>query len=123
MLGFAPGAPRKRSSAPSASSPGRPPAYVARFIAAFAATGEGRGLDPGLALTAAREAVLGSAWLAAATGEPMTDLARRVTSPNGTTQAGLEVLDPELPNLIDRTLAAATKRSGELAAEIRANNR
>jgi pyrroline-5-carboxylate reductase len=42
-----------------------------------------------------------------------------VTSPNGTTEAGLKVLDPELPGLIDRTLAAATRRSGEMAAEIR----
>jgi pyrroline-5-carboxylate reductase len=71
-----------------------------------------------LALTAAREAVLGSAWLAASTGEPMTDLARRVTSPKGTTEAGLKVLDRELPDLIDRTLAAATARSAEMKAEI-----
>jgi pyrroline-5-carboxylate reductase len=123
MLGFAPWCATEEEFGAIGFVAGSTPAYVARFIAAFAAAGEGRGLDPGLALTSAREAVLGSAWLAAATGEPMTDLARRVTSPNGTTQAGLEVLDPELPNLIDRTLAAATKRSGELAAEIRANNR
>jgi pyrroline-5-carboxylate reductase len=118
MLGFAPWCATEEEFGAIGFVAGSTPAYVARFIAAFAAAGEGRGLDPGLALTSAREAVLGSAWLAASTGEPMTDLARRVTSPNGTTQAGLEVLDPELPSLIDRTLAAATNRSGELAAEI-----
>jgi pyrroline-5-carboxylate reductase len=49
----------------------------------------------------------------------MAELARRVTSPNGTTEAGLKVLDGELHGLIDRTLAAATARSAELAAETR----
>ena len=62
---------------------------------------------------------VGSAWLAASSGEPMADLARRVTSPSGTTEAGLKVLDAELPGLVDRTLAAATARSAELAAETR----
>ena len=80
--------------------------------------GEGRGLDPDLALSAAREAVLGSAWLASASGEPMAALAQRVTSPNGTTEAGLKVLDADLPGLVDRTLAAASKRSAEMAAAI-----
>ncbi|GAA4017506.1 pyrroline-5-carboxylate reductase [Sphingomonas swuensis] len=119
MLGFAPWCASEEEFGAIGFVAGSTPAYVARFIAAFAAAGEGRGLDQGLALTAAREAVLGSAWLAAATGEPMEELARRVTSPNGTTEAGLKVLDPELGDLIDRTLAAATRRSAELAAEIK----
>jgi pyrroline-5-carboxylate reductase len=99
------------------SGPG--PAYVARFIAGLAEAGISRGLDPELALSVARETVFGSAWLAAATGEPMDDLVARVRSPGGTTQAGLEVLDAELPDLIDRTLAAASRRSAELAAAAR----
>jgi pyrroline-5-carboxylate reductase len=119
MLGFAPWCLSEEEFGAIGFVAGSTPAYVARFIAAFAAAGEGRGLDPGLALTAAREAVLGSAWLAASSGEPMTELARRVTSPKGTTEAGLKVLDAELPSLIDRTLAAATARSAELAAETR----
>jgi pyrroline-5-carboxylate reductase len=119
MLGFAPWCASEEEFGALGFVAGSTPAYVARFIAAFAAAGEGRGLDPGLALTAAREAVLGSAWLAASSGEPMADLARRVTSPRGTTEAGLKVLDAELPDLIDRTLAAATSRSAELAAETR----
>jgi pyrroline-5-carboxylate reductase len=118
MLGFAPWCASEDEFGALGFVAGSTPAYVARFIAAFAQAGEGRGLDPMLALTAAREAVLGSAWLAASTGEPMTDLARRVTSPKGTTEAGLKVLDRELPDLIDRTLAAATARSAEMKAEI-----
>lgn len=119
MLGFAPWCATEEEFGAIGFVAGSTPAYVARFIAAFAAAGEGRGLDPGLALTAAREAVFGSAWLATANGEPMADLARRVTSPKGTTEAGLKVLDAELPSLIDRTIGAATARSAELAAETR----
>jgi pyrroline-5-carboxylate reductase len=119
MLGFAPWCASEEEFGAIGFVAGSTPAYVARFIDAFAKAGEGRGLDPGLALTAAREAVLGSAWLGATTGEPMAELARRVTSPNGTTEAGLKVLDADLPGLVDRTLAAATRRSAEMAAEIR----
>jgi pyrroline-5-carboxylate reductase len=119
MLGFAPWCASEEEFGAIGFVAGSTPSYVARFIAAFAAAGEGRGLEPGLALTAAREAVLGSAWLAASSGEPMAELARRVTSPNGTTEAGLRVLDAELPGLVDRTLAAAAARSAELAAETR----
>jgi pyrroline-5-carboxylate reductase len=117
MLGFAPWCASEEEFGSVGFVSGSTPAYVARFIAAFAAAGEDRGLDPGLALTAAREAVLGSAWLAATTGEPLAELARRVTSPKGTTEAGLKVLDAELAGLIERTLAAARARSAELAAE------
>lgn len=99
------------------SGPG--PAYVARYIAALADAGQARGLDSQLALTVARETVFGSAWLAAATNETMDELVTRVRSPNGTTQAGLEVLDADLPGLIDRTLTAASRRSAELASAAR----
>jgi pyrroline-5-carboxylate reductase len=50
----------------------------------------------------------------------MEEIARRVTSPNGTTQAGLAVLDAELPRLIERVVEAAERRSAELAADARA---
>jgi pyrroline-5-carboxylate reductase len=98
---------------------GAGPAYVARFIAALAAAGEAKGLQPQLALTIARETVLGTGWLAASTGEAMEEIVRRVKSPKGTTEAGLEVLDAELPALVERTIAAAGRRSAELAAEAR----
>lgn len=99
---------------------GAGPAYVARFIETLAAAGQATGLDPNLALTVARETVLGTGWLAAATGEPMNEIVRRVKSPNGTTEAGLKVLDAELPTLIGRTIAAARYRAVELADEARA---
>jgi pyrroline-5-carboxylate reductase len=99
---------------------GAGPAYVARFIDALAKAGEGRGLEPGLALTIAREAVFGTGWLAAATNEPMDEIVRRVKSPKGTTEAGLAVLDAMLPALIAGTIGAAERRAEELAAGARA---
>lgn len=98
---------------------GAGPAYVARFIAALAKAGEQRGLSRETALTIARETVLGTAWLAATTGEGMDEIARRVASPNGTTEAGLAVLDRDdvLDQLIAVTIDAATRRGRELAEE------
>ena len=100
---------------------GAGPAYVARFIAALAKAGEARGLTPEIAQTIAQETVLGTAWLASSTRESMADIARRVASPNGTTEAGLAVLDRDdvLDQLISVTIEAAARRGAELAAEAR----
>lgn len=98
---------------------GAGPAYVARFIDALAKAGVERGLSPGLSARIALQTVLGTAAMASATGEPMDSIAVRVASPNGTTEAGLAVLDPELEPLIARTLAAASRRGEELAAAAR----
>jgi pyrroline-5-carboxylate reductase len=56
--------------------------------------------------------------LAQAADETPTQLRINVTSPNGTTQAGLEVLMQDasgLTPLIEQTVAAAADRSRELA--------
>jgi pyrroline-5-carboxylate reductase len=100
---------------------GAGPAYVARFISALANAGVQRGLDEQLARTVALETVLGTAWLAAAGGEAMEALVRRVASPNGTTEAGLAVLDRDgvLDGLVQVTIAAAARRGEELAAQAR----
>jgi len=99
---------------------GAGPAYVARFIEALAGAGEGRGLNPELAMTIARETVFGTGWLAATGGADMDEIVRRVKSPNGTTAAGLTVLEAELPPLVRRTVDAAARRGAELAAAARA---
>ena len=98
---------------------GAGPAYVARFIAALAKAGEKRGLSRELAHTVALETVLGTAWMAASTGEDMESIARRVASPKGTTQAGLAVLDRDevLDQLIAVAIEAAARRGAELAQE------
>ena len=120
-LGFAPWLSSEAELAAIGSVAGAGPAYVARFIAALTKAAQGRGLSEELALTVARETVLGTAWMAAASGESMDELARRVASPRGTTEAGLAVLDREgvLDGLIDVTIQAAGRRAAELAAEAR----
>lgn len=100
---------------------GSGPAFVYRFIDALAAGGAGLGLDPEQAQRLAVSMVEGAAALAAAAGEAPSELARRVTSPGGTTAAGLAVLDAEaaLERLVAETLKAAAERGAELAAAAR----
>jgi pyrroline-5-carboxylate reductase len=97
---------------------GSGPAYVFHMIETLAAAGEAQGLGAELAMQLAKATVAGAGALAEMADETPEQLRKNVTSPNGTTQAGLEVLmDPEtgLPMLMKNTVAAATKRSKELA--------
>ena len=121
-LGFAPWMADEAKFAAVGSVAGAGPAYVARFIDALRKAGEKRGLSTEIASTVALETVLGTAWLAASGGESMGDLARRVASPGGTTEAGLAVLDRDdvLDQLIAVTIEAAAKRGTDLAEAARA---
>ncbi len=97
---------------------GSGPAYVFHMIECLAAAGEAQGLAPEMAMQLAQATVAGAGALAQQSDESAAQLRRNVTSPNGTTQAGLEVLMKEeggLPDLIKATVAAATDRSKELA--------
>jgi pyrroline-5-carboxylate reductase len=118
-LGFAPWMADEARLAAVGSVAGAGPAYVARFIAALAKAGEERGLSREISSTIALETVLGTAWLAATNGESMEELARRVASPNGTTEAGLSVLDRDgvLDQLVAVAIQAAARRGEELANE------
>jgi pyrroline-5-carboxylate reductase len=120
-LGFAMWMTDEAKLASLGSVAGAGPAYVARFIAALAKAGMNRGLSEETANTIALETVLGTAWMAAGTGEDMDSIARRVASPKGTTQAGLDVLDREhvLDELIGVTIEAAARRGSELAEDAR----
>ena len=94
---------------------GSGPAYVFHFIEALARAGEANGLDPAMAMRLARQTVIGAAALAAHdAATPAATLRERVTSPGGTTAAGLEVLTPALTPLLEQVVAAATARSREL---------
>jgi pyrroline-5-carboxylate reductase len=98
---------------------GSGPAFTYRFIAALAKAGVTLGLPEAQALAFARAAVEGAAALAGTGNASLGERAREVTSPKGTTEAGLLVLDGELDDLIARTLEAARRRSLEMAAEAR----
>lgn len=101
---------------------GSGPAFVYRFISALAQGGEALGLDPAQADRLARAMVEGAAMLAAASSESPAELARRVTSPGGTTAAGLAVMDAggEFAGIVAQVLRAARDRGVELAAAARA---
>ena len=97
---------------------GSGPAYVFHMIECLAAAGEAQGLAPELAMQLAKATVAGAGALAMQASEDPAQLRRNVTSPNGTTQAGLEVLMDDgagLPPLVKATVAAAANRSRELA--------
>ena len=96
---------------------GSGPAYVFHMIECLARAGEAQGLSPALAMQLAQATVAGAGALAEEAEETPDQLRVNVTSPNGTTQAGLEVLMDEetgLPPLMKKTVAAATDRSKEL---------
>ena len=122
-LGFAPWMVDEGKLAAAGSVSGAGPAYVARFVGALAKAGEAQGLSSEMATTIALETVFGTAWMAAGSGASMEEIARRVASPQGTTQAGLEVLDREdvLQDLVSLTIAAARRRGEELAKAAKAS--
>ena len=97
---------------------GSGPAYVFHLIETLAAAGEAQGLAPELAMKLARATVGGAGVLAEEAEESPAQLRVNVTSPNGTTQAALEVLMDEetgFPPLLKRAVKAATDRSKELS--------
>lgn len=96
---------------------GSGPAYVFHMVEALAAAGEAEGLAPSLAMQLARATVSGAGALVEQSEETATQLRVNVTSPAGTTEAGLKVLMDEargLPALVRATVAAAAERSREL---------
>jgi pyrroline-5-carboxylate reductase len=98
---------------------GSGPAYVFHMIETMAAAGEAQGLPADLAMQLAKATVAGAGALALQSSETPSQLRINVTSPNGTTQAALEVLmdaKDGFPVLLERAVKAATDRSKELAS-------
>ena len=99
---------------------GSGPAYVFHLIEALAAAGVAEGLPADMAMTLAKATVGGAGELAEDVDDSPEQLRINVTSPNGTTQAALEVLMDEetgFPPLLRRAVAAAANRSRELSRE------
>ena len=96
---------------------GSGPAYIFLLAEELARAGVEAGLPPELATKLARETVAGSGELLHRSELPSATLRQNVTSPGGTTAAALEVLmGPDgMQSLLTRAVAAATKRSKELA--------
>lgn len=93
------------------------PAYVFLLIEALAEAGRVNGLPADLAMQLARSTVCGSGELAFQSSESATALRQAVMSPKGTTLEAVNVLmaDDGIQPLMNRAIAAATKRSRELA--------
>lgn len=98
---------------------GAGPAFVFRFIDALAEAGEMLGLPRETATRLAVDTVEGAGAFAAREKAAPAELARRVASPGGMTEAGLRVLDEDeaLKALVRRTVDAARRRGLEMAAE------
>jgi pyrroline-5-carboxylate reductase len=96
---------------------GSGPAYVFLLAEELARAGVAAGLPAKLAATLARETVAGSGELLYRSDLDAATLRQNVTSPGGTTAAALGVLmgDDGFEPLLERAVAAATKRSKELA--------
>jgi len=94
---------------------GSGPAYLFYLVEAMAEAGVAEGLSRQDALRLAVRTCLGAAKMAEETGTLPEELRRRVTSPNGTTQAAIEVLDSEA---VKKRLVTAVRRAAERSREL-----
>ena len=97
---------------------GSGPAFLFEFVAGLRDAGIAAGLPADTAATVALETVLGASRLLARSGETPEALRDKVTSPNGTTFAGLQVLaSRQFRDTLKETILAATHRAGELSRD------
>ncbi|MDP3550728.1 MAG: pyrroline-5-carboxylate reductase [Novosphingobium sp.] len=102
---------------------GSGPAFVYRVIDALAQGAAALGLPRDQADRLALSMVEGASMLAAASEHSPGELARRVASPGGVTQVGIDVLDKDarLVSLMTDTLRGARDRSAEMTEQARAS--
>jgi len=94
---------------------GSGPAYVFAMIEALRDAGVREGLSEETSLQLAAQTVLGAARLLFEQNEPPETLRERVTSPGGTTRAGLDALEASgFAEVLAGAVRAATRRSNEL---------
>ncbi|MEG0486931.1 MAG: pyrroline-5-carboxylate reductase [Acinetobacter sp.] len=98
---------------------GSGPAYFFYMMESMIRAGKNMGLDEKVATALTLQTALGAAQMAITSSNSPSELRKNVTSPNGTTQAALEVFDrAQISQNIQTALAAAQKRSHELAQEL-----
>jgi len=96
---------------------GSGPAYLFLYVEEMTAAARRLGFDEDQAALLAEQTVIGAAELMRRSSEPPAQLRRNVTSPKGTTEQAIGVLQSaELGELFDRALAANIRRSQELEA-------
>lgn len=102
---------------------GSGPAYVYYLMEAMIEAGVEGGLAPQDARTLVLQTVLGAARMVEATGENPSELRAKVTSPNGTTYAALQMLDEyrfkeAIMNAIKRAEARAAEMGDDIATSV-----
>ena len=96
---------------------GSGPAYVFLLIEELTRAAQAQGFDDDIARLMVQQTFLGASLLLEATGDDPEELRRRVTSPKGTTERAIAVLqEAELAELFTRATDAALARARELAA-------
>ncbi len=95
---------------------GSGPAYIFLIIEVLKTIAEQAGLPEATARVLTIQTVLGAAKMAQDTGEDAVDLRRLVTSPGGTTEQAIQVLqDHDLGLIFRKALEAAVKKARELS--------
>lgn len=99
---------------------GSGPAYIYYMVEAMVSAGTKAGLTREVARQLTLQTVLGAARMLLDTNEEPALLRKKVTSPGGTTQAGLEVLESyQFQEAVTAAILRATERSRELGAQYR----
>ncbi len=95
---------------------GSGPAYVFQFVESLIQGGVNAGLQTEVARHLVVETVIGAAEMLKITGCGPAELREQVSSPGGTTVAGLAILnDHDFNRILEMAVGAAVKRSRELA--------
>ena len=98
---------------------GSGPAYFMLFMEALEQAGVDHGLEREVAHLLVLETCLGAAKLAMESNEDLPELRRRVTSPGGTTEKALQVMEnANISRIINDAFEAASRRAGELGREL-----
>ena len=99
---------------------GSAPAYIFYFIEAMIDGPVALGLDKEQASALAMQTALGAAKMAISSDDVPAELRRKVTSPNGTTQAAIESMQRnEIGRQIGEAMQACYRRSQALSEEMR----
>jgi len=94
---------------------GSGPAYVFFLVESLIEAGIRAGLDPEVTRDLVVQTVFGAARMLRETGEDPAELRRRVTSPGGTTMAGVGVLEErDVRGAVMEAVERATRRAREL---------
>ena len=98
---------------------GSAPAYMFYFIESMVDGAVALGLDKEQASALAMQTMLGAAKMAMSSEDAPSELRRKVTSPNGTTQAAIESMQAnEISRQIGEAMQACYDRSEELSEEM-----